>query len=65
MLSKFQVTVGEQLDLGFNMRVAHPKLQSPDDAEVHFNLLFNETCACRRRCTACWGRRTATPLRSS
>lgn len=40
-VDQYRLKVGDLLDLSLNLRVAHPKLQTPEDAEVHFNLGFN------------------------
>eukprot|EP00897_Mesotaenium_endlicherianum_P005465 jgi/Mesen1/4947/ME000247S04225 len=40
-MDHYVLTIGDLVSLDINMRVAHPMLQSEDDAEVHFNIAFN------------------------
>lgn len=37
----YSLGIGALLQLTLKLRVAHPLLQTPEDAEVHFNLLFD------------------------
>jgi len=39
-VEQFQVTVKDVMDLVITLRVAHPSMQAPDEAEAHFNLRF-------------------------
>lgn len=41
-MDRFQLKIGQQLDMQLTMRVAHAKLQAADDAEAHFNLMFTD-----------------------
>eukprot|EP00897_Mesotaenium_endlicherianum_P000333 jgi/Mesen1/102/ME1119657C07551 len=40
-MDHYILTIGDLVSLDITMRVAHPMLQSEDDAEVHFNIAFN------------------------
>jgi hypothetical protein len=42
-MDRFQVQIGDLLDLSLSMRVAHKLLRTPEDAEVHFNLMSNNS----------------------
>lgn len=38
----YHLRIGTLLDMTLSVRPAHPQMQAPGDAEVHFNLLINE-----------------------
>lgn len=38
----YRLKIGDMVDLDLKMRVATPLLQSPTDAEAHFNVGFND-----------------------
>lgn len=40
-VDQYSLGIGALLQLTLKLRVAHPLLQTPEDAEVHFNLLFD------------------------
>ena len=38
----FTLSIGHLMHLRFTLRAAHPLLQTPDDAQVHFNVEFQD-----------------------
>ncbi|CAI5993434.1 unnamed protein product [Closterium sp. NIES-65] len=38
----YTVKIGDQMELDLRLRVAHPLLQTPDDAETHINVMFTD-----------------------
>jgi hypothetical protein len=41
-IENFRLIIGSLVDASISLRVAHQLLQTPDSAEVHFNLKFND-----------------------
>jgi hypothetical protein len=41
-IENYRLIIGNLLDASISLRVAHQLLQTPDSAEVHFNLKFND-----------------------
>jgi hypothetical protein len=41
-IEEYNLVIGNLVDVSISVRVAHPLLQTPDSAEVHFNLKFND-----------------------
>jgi hypothetical protein len=41
-IEEYNLVIANLIDVSISVRVAHPLLQTPDSAEVHFNLKFND-----------------------
>ena len=42
VMDHYHISLPGQLEIDFKLRVAHPLLQTPDDAETHFNVAFDD-----------------------
>ena len=45
VMDHYHISLPGQLELDLKLRVAHPLLQTPDDAETHFNIAFEDVAA--------------------